>query len=325
MLEPVNFAVSCKLRIEDRNILYMQPTVEHFFPFLKSQNDLLVSLKKESIGLMLTQIAQHGASQGVHFAAVSFLMSEVRQLIELLPAAERDGHRWLRMYCHFCVHARPLDGDIVVYQILDEIADASEAAMIGGESLNNLVYKVIPGALSPLKLRGELKAIFAKFGLNCTCLDDEVIWPLFVQELARNIAFKRLAIPPEIVVEEIQAMGGLVPLTPSCSAPTKEEVPHPLTRRAKTYFRRMATIVGFPGGVPVSLQLAPRWYLLECAMQDVPQEGRLALEQALLHSFPNELVWVLGIPSGQAFAPFSPTGELPGACIGTPPSLQGWP
>ena len=124
-------------------------------------------------------------------------------------------------------------------------------------------------------------------------------------------------IPPAIVADEIAAMGGLVEETPPLAEPTVQDTPNHKTRRAKTYLRRMAGIVGFPSGVPVSLQRAVRAYLLQIAGHQANEDAWPKLEARLIASFPDQLCWLVGLPGAQVFAPFSETGELPGMSIGS--------
>ena len=160
------------------------------------------------------------------WVAVTYLMTEARQLIEMLPDDEKARYRWLRLYCHMCVHARTLDGDAVLFDLLDDIATAMESAMSkGGIQVTQAIHQVIPGALAPTHVRPEITALFSRWSISPVIFEDEEVWQCFVHCLCHVVLWKRIAIPIDVVVNELNRIGGLVKKTPPFPEVTKQEMP----------------------------------------------------------------------------------------------------
>jgi hypothetical protein len=289
---------------------------KHVAPFRDDFKAYLANHRRATIEGLLSAIK--GKPEMVHYTIVSYVMSDARQLIESLHDRDRLPYKWLRLYCHLCVHAT-LARDELIYNLLDEIATASAKAMTeGGDAVEAVLYRVIPSQLSPARLRNNLRALYEERGLPADFWDDDAMWARFVDNLIPLIVWKRIELPLDIAWEEIQRVGGLQCAGPPYEEPTKATEADPLNRRAMRYFRRMLEAVGFSAGVPISLQLAPVKYLhlhLKNGRTDDEFE-RMATETRLRESYPGDVCWLLEMPGGMLFAPFSVTGELPDLSIG---------
>lgn len=287
-----------------------QPAVtrEYVFPFNDELYNYVFSAKTQNIGYLLKQLSEVPSGQKhCPYTAVSYVMLEARQLIESLTDSEKNNFRLLRIYGHLVAHLK-VEADVVLYDQLDEIAEAARQAMgSGGQHVTRLFYEVIANALSPSILRSQIKSLFASKGIESPFWDDDESWGKFVEGLSFVIAWKRIGIPEQVVIDEITAMGGLVDQTPPCSPPTKADEPKEHIRRAKKYFRKMATTVGFPNGVPISLHLVPRQYIL----QQLQAETVPALKDQLLASLPEDVCWAVATPGGLTYAPFAKMGVPP--------------
>ena len=239
-------------------------------------------------------------AQPFDWVTVTYLMTEARQLIEMLPEAERGRYRWLRLYCHMCVHARALEGDKVLFDLLDEIATSIESALSkGGVDVERVIHQIIPGALAPTHVRPEIKALFGKWNIPTDIFDVEEVWQSFVHYLCHVVLWKRIGIPIDVVVDELNRMGGLVDKTPALPEVTKEEMQSENARRALKYFRQMATTIGFPAGVPLSLQLVPKTYMFS-VLRSVTPEVRKQLDEIFL----GHVCWIMEV--GRATTMFAP-------------------
>jgi hypothetical protein len=82
-------------------------TKEDIVPHRDGYAHELAGHKTQAITETLAWIKSKPAGvQPFDWTTVTYLMTEARQLIEMLPEAERARYRRLRLYCHMCVPAR---------------------------------------------------------------------------------------------------------------------------------------------------------------------------------------------------------------------------
>lgn len=308
-----------KVRFDTEGISMSAPEVfeeRQVAPFRDEFERYSAGQRRTTITQLLTGITGHPEYVGT--SVVSHVMSEARQLVESMHERDQERYRWLRLYCHLCVHSS-LARDKHVYDLLDEIAQAFSRAMNeGGAAVENVLYRVIPSVLSPARLRQNLRALFAEFGLPAEFWDDDAMWANFVNSLGALIVWKRIELPLHIVWDEIQRIGSLDQPGPPCEEPTKATEADRLNRRAMKYFRRMVEAIGFASGVPISLQLAPVRYLHRLLKDKRSEEDfqQLAQRICLSESYPGHGCWLIEAPGRLFFAPFSPSGELLDLSIG---------
>lgn len=256
--------------------------------------------------------------EGFHPIAVSYFMAEVRQTIESMDESKADRYRWLRLYCDLCSH-HAISRDRNAQDLLNDIGMATaDAINRGGQAVDDLYFKVIPGVFSPENLRLCLKDLFGEIDLSSEIWESNSIWVEFVKAICSLIIWKRIEMPLEIVFKEIQRSESLHDPGPPYEDPSRKSEPDRLNRRAIRNFRKVAEKIGFSAGVPISLQLVPVQYL-----HDHLQRGRTAeqfdammRDARINETYAGEVCWLVEATGRVTFAPFSITGSLPNLSVG---------
>jgi hypothetical protein len=289
--------------------------IESIAPLRDEYRAALVTYRRSSLQNLMRYWTENPA--GCHPIAVSYFMTEVRQAIELMDEPKKDRYRWLRLYCDLCFHDA-ISRDRVAQDLLYDIGMASADAIDrGGQAVDDLYFKVIPGIFSPEKLRLNLKDLFAEIDLSSEILENNSVWAEFVKGICSHIVWKRIEMPLEIVFKEIQRSASLHDPGPPYEDPGRKSEPDRLNRLTIRNFRKVAEKIGFSAGVPISLQLVPVQYL-----HDHLQRGRTAeqvssmlIEKRIAETYAGEMCWFIETTGKVTFAPFSITGSLPNLSI----------